>query len=67
MVPSAVPAFYATGLPRAVRQAGPYVAASLGVSLVGVLAGWLAVWLRPDLATTLVPDSLFDVQVKRIH
>lgn len=58
--PSAVPAFYATGLPRAVRQAGPYVAASLGLSLVGVIAGWLAVWLRPDLAATLVPDSLFD-------
>ncbi len=58
--PSALPAFYATGLPRAVRQAGRYVAASLALSLVGVLAGWLAVRLRPDIAATLIPDSLFD-------
>jgi len=58
--PSALPAFYATGLPRAVRKAGPYVIASLVLSLVGVLAGWLAVRLRPDLAATLIPDSLFD-------
>jgi uncharacterized membrane protein SpoIIM required for sporulation len=58
--PSALPAFYATVLPRAVRQAGPYIAASLALSLAGVLAGWLAVRLRPDIAATLVPDSLFD-------
>jgi uncharacterized membrane protein SpoIIM required for sporulation len=58
--PSALPAFYATGLPRAVRLAAPYVAASLALSLVGVIAGWLAVRLRPDVAATLIPDSLFD-------
>jgi uncharacterized membrane protein SpoIIM required for sporulation len=58
--PSSLPAFYATGLPRAVRAAGPYVAASLALSLVGVIAGWLAVRLRPDIAATLIPDSLFD-------
>lgn len=58
--PSALPGFYATVLPRAVRQAGPYVAASLALTLLGLLAGWLAVLLRPDLATTLVPNSLFD-------
>ncbi len=58
--PSALPAFYATGLPRAVRRAGRYVAASLALSLFGVLAGWLAVRLRPDIAATLIPDSLFD-------
>jgi uncharacterized membrane protein SpoIIM required for sporulation len=58
--PSALPGFYASVLPRAVRAAAPYVAASLALSLAGVLAGWLAVRLRPDLAATLIPDSLFD-------
>ena len=58
--PSALPRFYASVLPRAVRAAGPYVAASLALSVAGVLAGWLSVRLRPDLAATLIPDSLFD-------
>jgi uncharacterized membrane protein SpoIIM required for sporulation len=58
--PSALPRFYASVLPRTVRAAGPYIAASLALSLAGVLAGWLAVRLRPDLAATLIPDSLFD-------
>jgi uncharacterized membrane protein SpoIIM required for sporulation len=57
---SALPAFYAAGLPRVVRRAGPYVAASLALTVVGVIAGWLAVLRRPDLAATLIPDSLFD-------
>jgi uncharacterized membrane protein SpoIIM required for sporulation len=55
-----LPSFYATGLPRAFRAAKPYVLASLGLSMLGVLAGWLAVALRPDLAATLIPHSLFD-------
>ena len=58
--PSALPRFYASVLPRAVRQARRYVAASLALTLLGVLAGWLAVRLRPDLAASLIPDSLFD-------
>jgi uncharacterized membrane protein SpoIIM required for sporulation len=58
--PAALPAFYAVGLPRAVRQAARYVAASLALTLVGTIAGWLAVRQRPDLAASLVPDSLFD-------
>lgn len=55
-----LPYFYATGLPRAFRAAAPYVLASLGLSLIGLLAGWLAVALRPDIASTLIPHSLFD-------
>jgi uncharacterized membrane protein SpoIIM required for sporulation len=55
-----LPSFYATGLPRDFRAAKIYVVASLVLSLVGVLAGWLAVALRPDLAATLIPHSLFD-------
>lgn len=58
--PSALPHFYAAVLPGAVRSARRYVAASLALTLCGVLAGWLAVRLRPDLAATLIPDSLFD-------
>ena len=52
--------FYATGLPRAFRAAWPYMLASLGLMVLGFLAGWLAVDLRPDLRATLVPQSLFD-------
>ena len=52
--------FYVRGLPRAFRAAWPYVAASLGLLALGFLAGWLAVDLRPDLRTSLVPPSLFD-------
>lgn len=58
--PSALPRFFATGLPRIFREASPYVLASLGLTLAGVLAGWLAVSLRPDIASTLIPDSYFD-------
>jgi len=58
--PSSVATFYAAGIPRAFRAARPYVLASLALSLAGVAAGWLAVALRPDIASTLIPDSLFD-------
>jgi uncharacterized membrane protein SpoIIM required for sporulation len=52
--------FYATGLPRVFRSAWPYVVASLALLLVGFVAGWIAVDLRPDLRASLVPASLFD-------
>ena len=59
--PEALGGFFATGIPRAFRRAGPYVLASLGISLVGVVAGWMAVELRPDLASSIAPQtSLFD-------
>lgn len=58
--PSALPQFFAVTLPRIFREASPYVLASLGLTLAGVLAGWLAVSLRPDIAATLIPDSYFD-------
>jgi uncharacterized membrane protein SpoIIM required for sporulation len=57
---AAVPHFYATGLPRAFRAAWPYIVASLALLALGFLAGWLAVDLRPDLRSSLVPPSLFD-------
>jgi len=33
---------------------------ALGLMLMGFIAGWLAVDLRPDLRASLVPPSLFD-------
>ncbi|HZS13124.1 MAG TPA: stage II sporulation protein M [Candidatus Dormibacteraeota bacterium] len=52
--------FYAVELPRAVRAARVYVLASLGLFLLGALAGWLAVVLRPDLVASLVPPQVLD-------
>jgi uncharacterized membrane protein SpoIIM required for sporulation len=57
---SAVPRFYATGLPRAFRAAWPYIVASLALLALGFVAGWIAVDVRPDLRAALVPQSLFD-------
>ncbi len=57
---SSIPAFYARGLPRAFRAAWPYVVASLALLAIGFLAGFVAVYLRPDLRSSLVPQSLFD-------
>ena len=57
---SAVPHFFGGWLPHSFRSAGTYMLASLALTLVGVVGGWLAVLLRPDIASTLVPDSLFD-------
>ena len=57
---SAIPAFYARGLPRTFRAAWPYVVASLALLAIGFLAGFVAVYLRPDLRSSLVPQSLFD-------
>jgi uncharacterized membrane protein SpoIIM required for sporulation len=51
--------FFATGAPRAFRANAGYFLASLACLLSGVLAGWLAYDLRPDLRGLLVPDSLF--------
>jgi uncharacterized membrane protein SpoIIM required for sporulation len=55
-----LPRFFAFGLPRAFRAAWPYMLASLALMLIGAVAGWLAVALRPDLRASLVPQSLFD-------
>jgi uncharacterized membrane protein SpoIIM required for sporulation len=64
----AITSFFATGLPRAFRAALPYFAASLGLMLLGAIGGWLAVDLRPDLRTSLVPPSLFDEMARgQIH
>jgi uncharacterized membrane protein SpoIIM required for sporulation len=52
--------FFLTGAPRLFRANAGYFAAALACLLAGVLAGWLAYDLRPDLHTVLVPDSLFD-------
>lgn len=59
--PAAVGHYLTTGIPRAFRRASGYVLVSLVLSLVGVVAGWLAADLRPDLADSLAPhSSLFD-------
>ena len=52
--------FFATALPRSFRAAWPYIVASLGLMVIGFIAGWIAVDLRPDLRASLVPPSLFD-------
>jgi uncharacterized membrane protein SpoIIM required for sporulation len=52
--------FFATALPRSFRAAWPYILASLALMLVGFIAGWIAVDVRPDLRASLVPPSLFD-------
>ena len=56
----AVAPFFATALPRSFRAAWPYIVASLGLMVIGFIAGWIAVDLRPDLRASLVPPSLFD-------
>jgi uncharacterized membrane protein SpoIIM required for sporulation len=52
--------FFATALPRSFRAAWPYIVASLALLVIGFIAGWVAVDLRPDLRASLVPQSLFD-------
>ncbi|MBV8529406.1 MAG: stage II sporulation protein M [Candidatus Dormibacteraeota bacterium] len=57
---SALGEFFARGLPRAFRDAWPYVVGSLVLLAIGFLAGFIAVSLRPDLRSSLIPQSLFD-------
>ncbi len=56
----AIAPFFATALPRSFRAAWPYIVTSLGLMVIGFIAGWLAVDFRPDLRASLVPPSLFD-------
>ncbi|HET9050912.1 MAG TPA: stage II sporulation protein M [Candidatus Dormibacteraeota bacterium] len=59
--PASIGAFFAVGLPRAFRANGRYVLLSAGLLVAGVAGGWLAVVLRPDVASSIVPStSLFD-------
>jgi uncharacterized membrane protein SpoIIM required for sporulation len=52
--------WFAVGIPRAFRARRAYVLLSLGLMVAGVVAGWLAVDLRPDLRSSLIPQSGFD-------
>ena len=52
--------FYAVELPRAVRAARLYLLISFGLFVLGAVAGWLTVLLRPDLVATLVPPQVLD-------
>lgn len=52
--------FYAVELPRAVRAAWVYLLSSGGLFLLGALAGWITVLLRPDLVASLVPSQVLD-------
>lgn len=58
--PWAIGDFYARWLPLTLRRLRGYLAAAAALTGAGVVAGWLAVALRPDVAAGLVPDSLFD-------
>jgi uncharacterized membrane protein SpoIIM required for sporulation len=64
----ALPEFFAVGLPRTFRAAWPYFLTALGLMLLGFIAGWVAVDLRPDLRSSLVPQSLFDQMARgQVH
>jgi uncharacterized membrane protein SpoIIM required for sporulation len=52
--------WFALGIPQAFRARRRYVLVSLALMAAGALAGWLAVDLRPDLRSSLVPASGFD-------
>ena len=58
--PGSIGPFFATALPRSFRAAWPYILASLALMVIGFIAGWVAVYVRPDLRASLVPSSLFD-------
>jgi uncharacterized membrane protein SpoIIM required for sporulation len=60
MHPGQMLRWFVVGIPRAFRERRRYVLLSLGIMVAGVVAGWLAVDLRPDLRTSLVPQSGFD-------
>ncbi|MFN2581735.1 MAG: stage II sporulation protein M, partial [Candidatus Dormibacteria bacterium] len=62
--PGALLAFFAVGLPRAFREAWPWVLGSVALLVLGFVGGWLAVDLRPDLRASLVPHSLFDAMAR---
>jgi len=55
-----IASFYAVELPRAVRAARVYLLASVGLFLLGAVAGWLTVLLRPDLVGSLVAPQVLD-------
>jgi len=57
---STLPRTFVVEIPRRWRAAWPYMLASVGMLALGFLAGWLAVYLRPDLRASIVPASLFD-------
>lgn len=56
--------FFVSGVPQQFRAYRWYVLASLGVMVIGIVAGWLAYDLRPDLHSVLVPHSAFDEMAK---
>ena len=58
---------FLVGVPRAFRARRLYVLLSLGLLLAGAVAGWLAVYLRPDLQASLVPPSGFDQLARGIN
>lgn len=59
--PAAIGDFLLRGIPRKFRAYGGHVALSAALLLAGVAGGWLAVVLRPDIASSLAPTtSLFD-------
>ena len=59
--PRSIGGFYAVGIPRAFRANAGYVGVSAALLAAGIVGGWLAVVLRPDIASSIVPStSLFD-------
>ena len=59
--PAALGDFLLRGIPRRFRAYGGHVALSAALLVAGIAGGWLAVVLRPDIASSIVPStSLFD-------
>ena len=59
--PASLVQYFGTTVPRCFRSARWYVLASLGIFLVGVVAAWVTVTVRSDLAGSIVPHtSLFE-------
>jgi len=59
--------FFARTFPQTFRRNIRFFWISLGITLVSTVAGWVAVYARPDLRSLLVPPSLFDQLARGEH
>jgi uncharacterized membrane protein SpoIIM required for sporulation len=62
-----IPGFFAKTLPQTFRRNIKFFWTSLAITVISAAAGWIAVYARPDLRSTLVPQSLFDELARGQH
>jgi uncharacterized membrane protein SpoIIM required for sporulation len=62
-----VPGFFARTLPQTFRRNLNFFWCSLAITAASAVAGWIAVYARPDLRAALVPQSLFDELARGKH